>query len=202
MVRQNFDSFKRVSYYARARTGSPILKVMLISLLFSLPVAAAELAFDAALAALKNPDLKTKYEGLEKMKTLRTVEAADAITKSALREHDPNFRLAALDKIAALQIPSVISQMGPLLSDKSAAVRQRAARVVGMVGGPSAEPLLVTAVAKETDLSVKAAQIQALGLCGSGKSLAILDTAAHDSNDAIRSNAQYAHKRLTGKEAH
>jgi|GEM_PF-2114359 len=200
MQSKNSNRKNRVSYYARVRTGSGLIKTVLLAALILSPLSANEAAFEAAVTALKNSDLKTKFDGLEKIKAFRTPEAAQLLTRSAVKERDANFRLAVLDQLAVLQIPVIIPDLASLLRDKVPAVRQRTARVIGMLGGPLAEAALLPAVAKEKDPSVKAALIQALGLCGSKQSEGVLNAAAADADPAVRANAVHAHKRIKGKE--
>jgi len=185
--------------YARACARSRHLKIAFILFLISGPAAAADRAFDASVAALKSADLKTKFDGLEKIKAFHTRAAAQALAQSAARERDANFRLAALDQIAALQISAVAPELAPCLRDKTAAIRQRAARVIGILGGPGAEAVLLTALPYESDPSVKAAMVQALGLCGSARSDAALNAAVSDADPSVRANAAHARKRIKGQ---
>jgi HEAT repeat protein len=206
MGRKNSVGFESTSYNARAcalarrqARSSIFLQIILISLSFFMPAYAAS-PFEAAVTELQSADLKTQYDGLEKIKAFHTPEATQALVKSALAKADINFRLAVLDQIGALQNQTIVPSLAPLLADKNAAIRQRAAQVIGIINGPFAEAVLLPAVVKETNPGVKATLIHSLGLCGSQKSVATLKIAASDSDPAIRANAAYAHKRITGHE--
>jgi HEAT repeat protein len=190
--------FEAFSSYARVCARSIFLQITLISLLFFIPAFGAS-PLETAVGELKSADSKMQYDGLEKIKLFHTPEAAQAVIQSALRGRDANFRLAALDQIAAFQLPAAVPGLAPFLNDKTAAVRQRAARVIGMLGGAPAEALLAAAAAKENDPSVKAAVMQALGFCGSSRSDAILNAAAvNDPDPAVRANAVHARQRIQG----
>jgi len=141
-------------------------------------------------------DLKSKYETLEKTKAIRTAQSAGSLAQLARNEKDTNFRLTVLDEIASLGFSSVVPQLAPLFRDKNISVRQRAARVVGMLGGPNAEDVLLTAYSHEQDATVKAAIIQGLSLCGSEKSLQTLQTATGDSDPSIRAYSKHAMDRM------
>lgn len=167
-----------------------------IALLISFPIFAADNTFQAIAKDLKKADLKTKYEALEKFKTFRSAEAAQVLAQSANREKDTNFRLTVLDQIAALGQPSVVPLLAPLFRDKNISVRQRSARVVGMLGGPAAEDVLLNAMSGESDASVKAAIAQGLSLCGSDKSIEALNAASTDNSPEVRANAKHAMERM------
>ena len=189
-----------VSSYARVCARSIFLQITLISLLFFVPAFGAS-TIEGAIGELKSNDLKTQYDGLEKIKAFRNPIATQALVKSAMQNSDINFRLAVLDQIGALQDQTVVPALSPLFSDKSIAIRQRTARVIGTLNGPRAEGVLMPAFANETDPSVKAALIQSLGLCGSKQSDTLLNAAEKDADPSIRANAIYAHKRITDKKA-
>jgi HEAT repeat protein len=200
MARINFDLKNRFSFYARACANEMLLAIALIFGALSVPLF-ADVAFESAARALKSHDLKTQYDALEKIKAFPTLEAAQVLTHHVLAQGDATFRLAELDQIATLQIHSVVPALAPLLNDKNTFVRQRAAHVIGIINGPSAEGVLLTALAHETDVSVKAALVQALGLVGSTQSVTALQTANQDADPSVRANASYARKRIMGKEA-
>jgi len=149
---------------------------------------------------LNKSDLKTKYEAIEKIKTIPTREAAQVLVKAVLREKDVTVRLAMLDQINALGFASVVPELVPLLSDKNVAIRQRTVRVIGRMGGAPSEDALLAALPKESDATVKAAIVSALEICGSAKSVGALEAAAKDADPSIRANAKHAHKRITGQE--
>jgi HEAT repeat protein len=146
-------------------------------------------------------DLKTRYAELEALKANRTLSSAEKIARYALNEKDTNFRLAVLDDIAARGYPQVVPDLIPLLKDPAVVVRQRAARVIGMLGGKAAERALAKALARETNPDVKAAMLQGLSYCGSAESVPAIQATLKDSQTHVRANSINALDRIPGQAA-
>ncbi|OGR92521.1 MAG: hypothetical protein A2992_08720 [Elusimicrobia bacterium RIFCSPLOWO2_01_FULL_59_12] len=176
------NSIGRIRFFF-ARAGVRAYGVLLIAIVFSSGFSFAS-------------DLKTKYAELETLKTRRTSEVADELAATALRENDTNFRLAVLDQLAVLGYTRVIPAISSLLKDESVAMRQRTARVIGMLGGVEAENALVQALVMETDTDVKAALLQGLSLCGSARSIQAIRAELENSRPEVRANAEGALRRI------
>lgn len=186
-------------FFTRARAYISEAAALLLALLFAFSPAFAAPATQAdAIQALKSTDLKTQYAALESLKAFRNRESADAVAQAALREKDLNFRLAVLDQVASLSFPHVIPALAPLLRDNAVVVRQRTARVIGMLGGAEAEKALTNALPREKNADVKAAILQGLSLCGSEASVDVIQAAMQGAPREVRANGVGALRRMRG----
>lgn len=192
-----------VYFFSRAHAYGASTVILMLSLgLMSLSFAAEkESALDQTAKSLSGADLKTKYAALQSLESNRTQEAAELLARTAVRESDDNFRLTVLDQLAARGYAQVVPNLKPLLQDKTTVVRQRTARVIGMLGGPVAEKLLMNALALENDANVKSALLQGLGLCGSAQSVPAIKAALSDTHAHVRANGVAALDRIPGDAA-
>ncbi len=186
-------------FFARARVYiSETCTAIFWVLVLVFPAFAAPLDVPQAIANLKSADLKTQYAALEILKAVHTAEVAVVVAEAAVRERDVNFRLTALDQVAVHALPQVIPTISPLLRDPRVAVRQRTARVIGMLGTPAAERALVDALRRERDTNVKAALMQGLSLCGSDTSAEAIEAAMRNAPREVRANGVGALRRMRG----
>lgn len=177
--------------YARACAyGRPAILLGLLAVsTFAVAGSSVEDSLNALSDQFKTSDTAGRFQTIEKISAIKTPEAAELLARYAKTEKDANLRLAALDAISAINVPTVVPSLAPLLSDRLPAVRQRVARVVGILHAPPSETLLLAATQKESDPAVRAALIQALVLCGGSASDSLLQQAASDRDPAVRSIA-------------
>ena len=135
------------------------------------------------------------------MKSFRTPEAEQALLDALRQLKDPQFRAAILDSLTTLGDPASVKSITPLLSDKNNFLRQRAAYAIGLIGGPDAEPALLSALAVEKHPHARTTELQGLSLCGSSKSVPALQAALKDPSVAVRAHAIQALRRIPGSEA-
>jgi HEAT repeat protein len=188
------------SFFSRAYVYKRSI-LAILAILNSVICFAADSSLDSALAALKTNNLKSKYEALPVIQASRNPAAAEALAQAALTERDVNFRLAVLDQLASLGVQRVVPTIATLLRSDNGVIRQRTAKVIGMLGGPAAEKALIDAANREKESEVKAALLQGISLCGSEQSVQALQTALNDPRPEVRANAVGALNRIPGKKS-
>lgn len=92
-----------------------------------------------------------------------------------LRDADPSYRYAAAMAFASIKDSSVVEQLGELLKDESPDVRFAVAYALGQTRCSAAEAILLSGFDRfdstGTSMKVNAAILEAVGKCGSKKSL-------------------------------
>jgi len=189
-------------YFARARAHAfENLKIQVVfSALLILPMVsqAAPLTFDQAAHDLTGSDIAKKYAAIYALQNFRIQGAAGLLATELASEKDSHVIAAILTSLTSLRDPDTVKTIAPLLSDKNSFVRQRAANAIGLIGGPDAEPAILPALAKEKHLHVRTTELQALSLCGSARSLAVISSALNDSSPVVRAHAIQALRRIPG----
>ncbi|MCU0448117.1 MAG: peptidylprolyl isomerase [Microscillaceae bacterium] len=84
---------------------------------------------------------------------------------------NPMYREAAAFAFASVQDTAAVDYLTALFADNNAQVRKAAAYALGQVGNVRAEPMLIQALANESNTTVKCYLLEALGLCASAKGL-------------------------------
>jgi HEAT repeat protein/predicted Zn-dependent protease len=132
-----------------------------------------------------------------------TSEAAVAVVAGALSDEAAVVRRAALDALAASELeasPVLREQVETILrSGDDWAMRTRAARALGVIGGPEAGPALVAALREDAFAFVREAAAEALGRLGDRAALgALVDACEHDVEPTVRGGAARALSELGG----
>jgi HEAT repeat protein len=201
LCRQFCDVLQSKFFFACARVCaygvSTVIFAVVVS--FSATAKASSMSYEQAITALKGSDLKQKYTALQTLQAAGRAEAADALAAQIVREKDVNFQLAALDLVAGLGAVRAVSTLSSLLQSPIDAVRQRAARVIGILGGKPAEKALLKALKGEANGNVRSALLQGLSLCGSSESVDAIEAQLSDARPDIRANAVNALGRIPGE---
>lgn len=204
MARLNSIWQKGILFFARARVRSVVGHFLsgffVISTLIT-PISAATSAEVQTINELKSTDQRKKFQAIQTLRLSRTAETGDALSALLANEKDVRTLLAALDSLASRGEPFRAGAVAPLLKHPVAAVRQRAAKTLGMLTGPAAERMLSRALRTEADSSVRSAIAQGLSLCGTSESVADLQSALTDKHPAVRANAAAALQQIPGKKA-
>jgi HEAT repeat protein len=204
-----FSQIMGVFYFARARVrahtcayGAATIRIVL-AIFFLAPamVQAANLTFSKASSDLKSTDVAKKYQAIQALKNFSSEGAVATLLDALSHEKNNHIRVAILDSLTSLGDPSSVKTIAPLLSDPNTFVRQRAAYSIGLIGGADAEPALLAALPSEKQLYVRTTELQGLSLCGSVRSLNVVQAALNDPAPSVRAQAIQALRRMPAKDA-
>jgi len=116
----------------------------------------------------------------------------------ALGDNDPSVRLAALHGALRVHVFSGIDAVVALIDDPSADVRRKAARTLGSMGASDAVMglVLLTSPETESDPSVRAAAVTALGRIADASARPSVVAAEEDPDQFVRDAARIALRQL------
>jgi len=130
-------------------------------------------------AALTDKSVAVRAAAVRALTRLNS-EAAGAVLSDALSDPSGDVKLAALEGLLTVRYFGDHDALLPLLGDKDATVRQRAARLCGEMLIRAAEPVLVAMLRGDESVQVRQAAAWALGRVGGKDGRSALTAAKQD----------------------
>jgi cyclophilin family peptidyl-prolyl cis-trans isomerase/HEAT repeat protein len=128
---------------------------------------------DKSGATVVNTDLFADAQ-IQEIYRLQDLRSTDSLL-SYFEDQDASYRYAAALAFGSVRDSNAVEPLGALLKDESMDVRYAAAYALGQIGHASAEPLLLEGFERYdstgTAMKANAAILEAIGKCGSLKSL-------------------------------
>lgn len=150
-----------------------------------------------AKALIEDPSARVRAAAARALTRLNN-EGPDAELATALSDSDEQVRLAALHGALRIHVFSGIDKVVRMIDDPSPQVRRRAARTLGAMRARDAVLglVLLTSPETESDPSVRAAAVTALGRIADPEARESVSAALDDSDQYVRDAARIALRQL------